>query len=92
MRNAFTAFDTEKGGYILTEDLSTIIEMLGHRLDDRAQKQAMREADPGNTGRLEFERFACYCAKYVEVEEDMEAVAKELREAFLLYDRECNFS
>lgn len=62
--------------------------MLGHRLDDAKQKQAMREADPRNTGELEFEQFAVYASRYVEVEEDLEAVAKELREAFLLYDRD----
>lgn len=62
--------------------------MLGHRLDDAKQKQAMREADPRGSGELEFEQFAVYASRYVEVEEDLEAVAKELREAFLLYDRE----
>lgn len=62
--------------------------MLGHRLDDKGQKQALREADPASTGSLEFEQFAVYASRYVEVEEDMEAIAKELREAFLLYDRE----
>lgn len=90
MKNAFNAFEsTEKKGVILTEDLPTIIEMLGHRLDDRSQKQAIREADPANRGELEFERFALFASKYVDVEEDVEAVAKELREAFLLYDRDC---
>lgn len=62
--------------------------MLGHRLDDQKQKQAIREADPRGTGELEFEAFAVYASRYVEVEEDVEAVAKELREAFLLYDRD----
>lgn len=62
--------------------------MLGQRLDDRQQKQAIREADPLNTGELEFEQFAVYASRYVEVEEDVDAVAKELREAFLLYDRD----
>lgn len=89
MRNAFTAFESpEKKGVIATSDLSTIVEMLGHRLDDQKQKQAIREADPRGTGELEFEAFAVYASRYVEVEEDVEAVAKELREAFLLYDRD----
>lgn len=89
LRNAFTAFESpEKKGVIATSDLATIVEMLGHRLDDRQQKQAMREADPLGTGELEFEQFAVYASRYVEVEEDVEAVAKELREAFLLYDRD----
>lgn len=63
--------------------------MLGHRLDDKALKLAIKEADPAGAGKLEFEPFACFASKYVEVEEDAEAVAKELREAFLLYDRDC---
>lgn len=63
--------------------------MLGHRLDDKSLKQAIKEADPAGAGSVEFEPFACFASKYVEVEEDAEAVAKELREAFLLYDREC---
>lgn len=62
--------------------------MLGHRLDDTKKKQAIREADPGSTGELQFEQFAVYASRYVEVEEDVQAVAKELREAFLLYDRD----
>lgn len=57
-------------------------------MDDRQQKQAIREADPGNTGELNFEQFAVYASRYVEVEEDLDAIAKELREAFLLYDRD----
>ena len=72
----------------MASDLATIVEMLGHRMDDRQQKQALREADPRNTGELDFESFAVYASRYVEVEEDAEAVAKELREAFLLYDRD----
>lgn len=91
LRNAFNAFESsERKGFIPTEDLPTIIEMLGHRLNDQQQKQATREADPRNSGFLEFENFACYASKYVDVEEDLEAIAKELREAFLLYDRDCN--
>lgn len=89
MRNAFNAFESpEKKGVIPVSDLATIVEMLGHRLDDQKQKQAIREADPAGKGELEFEQFAVYASRYVEVEEDVEAVAKELREAFLLYDRD----
>ncbi|XP_055315919.1 troponin C, isoallergen Bla g 6.0101 isoform X2 [Sitodiplosis mosellana] len=89
LRNAFTAFESpEKKGVIMANDLATIVEMLGHRLNDQQQKQALREADPRNSGELDFESFAVYASRYVEVEEDAEAVAKELREAFLLYDRD----
>lgn len=73
----------------MTEDVGTIIEMLGHRLDDKALKEAIKEVDPKNAKEIDFEPFACFASKFVEVEEDAEAVAKELRETFLLYDRDC---
>lgn len=41
------------------------------------------------SGRLEFEEFLQLAIKFI-VEEDDEAMAKELREAFRLYDKEGN--
>lgn len=40
-------------------------------------------------GRLEFEEFIILAAKFI-IEEDVEEMAKELREAFRLYDKEGN--
>lgn len=39
------------------------------------------------SGRLEFDEFVTLAAKFI-VEEDDEAMQKELREAFRLYDKE----
>lgn len=41
------------------------------------------------SGRLEFEEFVQLAAKFI-VEEDDEAMQKELREAFRLYDKQGN--
>lgn len=41
------------------------------------------------SGRLEFEEFVTLAAKFI-VEEDDEAMQKELKEAFRLYDKEGN--
>lgn len=88
LKNAFHAFANEREK-IVTEDIGTILEMLGHRLDDKALKEAVKEVDTKDQGEIDFEPFACFAGRFVEVEEDAEAVAKELRETFLLYDREC---
>lgn len=42
------------------------------------------------SGRLEFPEFVTLAAKFI-VEEDAEAMQKELREAFRLYDKEGKF-
>lgn len=43
------------------------------------------------SGRLEFPEFVTLAAKFI-VEEDAEAMQKELREAFRLYDKEGELS
>ncbi|GAB0094890.1 troponin C [Sergentomyia squamirostris] len=88
LRNAFDAFDTEKNGYIQTDMIGIILEMLGQKLDDKSLAAVIREHDQQQTGQLDFEKFAQLASKYVEVEEDIEAVRRELKEAFRLYDKE----
>jgi len=43
------------------------------------------------SGRLEFDEFITLAAKFI-IEEDTEAMEKELREAFRLYDKEGKFT
>jgi Ca2+-binding EF-hand superfamily protein len=43
------------------------------------------------SGRLEFDEFITLAAKFI-IEEDAEAMEKELREAFRLYDKEGTFT
>lgn len=62
--------------------------MLGVRIDEKTLKAAIAEIDVDETGMFEFEEFCQLAAKYVEVEENPDAVARELKEAFRLYDKE----
>lgn len=68
--------------------IGSILEALGHTLDDKALKALVHEVDQEDTGELDFEEFALLASRFVEVEEDVEAVTAELREAFRLYDKE----
>ncbi|XP_015521226.1 troponin C, isoallergen Bla g 6.0101-like isoform X2 [Neodiprion pinetum] len=86
---AFNAFDPEKKGCISTDMIGTILAMLGHELDDRTLRDLVSELDIDGTGEIQFEEFCMLASRFI-VEEDTEAIAKELREAFLLYDREGN--
>ncbi|XP_063699879.1 troponin C-like [Culicoides brevitarsis] len=89
LRNAFNAFDQEKKGYIGTVMVGTILSMLGHNLDDQMLKEIIAEVDEDGSGEIEFEEFVTLAARFL-VEEDAEAVQKELKEAFRLYDKEGN--
>lgn len=88
LKNVFDTFDLEKKGLIGTDMIGSILEALGHTLDDKALKALVHEVDEDDTGELDFEEFALLASRFVEVEEDVEAVTAELREAFRLYDKE----
>ncbi|XP_077285339.1 troponin C, isoallergen Bla g 6.0101-like isoform X2 [Arctopsyche grandis] len=91
LKNAFDAFDQEKKGVISTDMIGTILEMLGHILDDDTLAEIISEVDQDGSGELEFPEFCQLAAKFLtEEEEDQEAMVKELREAFRMYDKEGN--
>ncbi|XP_012269576.2 troponin C, isoallergen Bla g 6.0101-like [Athalia rosae] len=89
LQMAFNAFDHDKKGCISTDMIGTILAMLGHELDDATLNELIAELDIDGTGELQFEEFCMLASRFI-VEEDTEAIAAELREAFLLYDREGN--
>lgn len=45
LQKAFNAFDQEKNGYISTDMISTILEMLGHPQIDSNLQQIVSEVD-----------------------------------------------
>ncbi|XP_055378304.1 troponin C, isoallergen Bla g 6.0201 [Condylostylus longicornis] len=88
LRNAFAAFDHNSENSVDVADVPTILEMFGQKLDDKAQKKLLSEANPSGAKKLDFNIFCKIFARFIEVEEDADAVARELKEAFRLYDRE----
>nr|AVA17384.1 putative Per a 6 allergen variant [Periplaneta americana] len=89
LKKAFDAFDREKNGFISTDMVGTILEMLGHPLDDDMLEEIISEVDADGSGELEFQEFVTLAARFL-VEEDAEAMQQELKEAFRLYDKEGN--
>lgn len=45
LKNAFDAFDHEKKGVIATDMIGTILEMLGHELDEASLNEIISEVD-----------------------------------------------
>ncbi|XP_052124760.1 troponin C, isoallergen Bla g 6.0101-like isoform X2 [Frankliniella occidentalis] len=89
LRKAFDSFDTENKGCIGTDMVQPILEMFGQKVSGNALKEVIAEADADGSGELEFEEFANLAAKFM-VEEDTSMLKDELRQAFLLFDREGN--
>ncbi|KAL5291906.1 tnc-2 family protein [Megaselia abdita] len=62
---------------------------MGQPFDKKILDELIEEVDEDKSGRLEFGEFVQLAAKFI-VEEDAEAMQKELREAFRLYDKQGN--
>lgn len=89
MRKAFQMFDTQKTGFIETLRLKTILNSMGQMFEESELQALIDDNDPEDTGKVNFDGFCNIAAHFLE-EEDAEAIQKELKEAFRLYDREGN--
>ncbi|XP_058824234.1 troponin C isoform X2 [Topomyia yanbarensis] len=90
MRKAFQMFDTTKSGFIDTSKISTIFDTLGQKFDEGELQDLIEQEDPEETGKVNFNGFANIASNFLVEDEDAEAMEKELKEAFRLYDREGN--
>ncbi|XP_030761812.1 troponin C, isoallergen Bla g 6.0201-like [Sitophilus oryzae] len=91
LKSTFDAFDVEKKGFISTEMIGTILDMLGTQLIGNELESVICEIDEDGNGEVNFEEFANLAARFlVEDDEDTDAIQTELKGAFRLYDREGN--
>jgi len=89
LQKAFNSFDSQKTGSIPCEMVSDILRLMGQPFDKKILDDLILEVDEDKSGRLEFVEFVQLAAKFI-VEEDAEAMQKELKEAFRLYDKDGN--
>ncbi|XP_076249926.1 troponin C-like [Rhynchophorus ferrugineus] len=89
LKRAFSMFDSTKNGTIDREKVRTILTTLGHSYDEKELEQMLADEDPEETGTVNLDAF-CRVASHFLENEDEEALQKELKEAFRLYDKEGN--
>ncbi|XP_070502700.1 troponin C, isoallergen Bla g 6.0101-like [Chironomus tepperi] len=88
LRDAFNVFDNEKKGAISLDIIGTILELLGHAVEEDELDDILDEFDEDESGEIEFAEFVKLASRFVEPEEDYDQLRKELREVFMLYDKE----
>ncbi|CAH1956205.1 unnamed protein product [Acanthoscelides obtectus] len=89
LKRAFSMFDSSKKGNIEKEKVRTILTTLGHTYDDAELDALLDGEDPEDSGVVNFDSFCRVAGHFLENEDD-EALQKELKEAFRLYDKEGN--
>ncbi|KAL3267698.1 hypothetical protein HHI36_006830 [Cryptolaemus montrouzieri] len=89
LKEIFNAFDLEKSGNIGVEMIGQILDMLGQQLSQEDLQAIVAEIDADGNGVMSFDEFAQLAARFlIEEEEDTEAILRELKDAFRLYDKE----
>ncbi|CAL4088431.1 unnamed protein product, partial [Meganyctiphanes norvegica] len=89
LRKCFTMFDSSKKGCIEKEKIRTILNILGAQYVPEELETLLQENDKEESGMLNFQCFVRVVGHFME-EQDEEAMQKELKEAFRLYDKEGN--
>merc|ERR1711872_376118 len=88
LKRCFDGFADEDGA-IPADNVGGILAMMGMKVKPSALREIIEDIDEDGSGLLEFGEFCRLAAKFL-VEEDEEALKKELKEAFRIYDKEGN--
>ncbi|XP_077283087.1 troponin C-like isoform X1 [Arctopsyche grandis] len=88
LKRAFSMFDSSKQGKIEKEKVRTILNTMVYSYDDKELETLLDGEDNEGTGKLDFDSF-CRVATHF-LDEDDEALQRELKQAFRLYDKEGN--
>merc|ERR1719505_55697 len=87
LKKCFDGFADEEGA-IPADNVGSILSMMGMKVKPSALREIIQDIDEDGSGLLEFAEFCQLAAKFL-VEEDEEALKKELKEAFRIYDKDC---
>ena len=86
IKDHFLMFDQEGKGYITIQNLGIALRSLGYHVEEKDLKEIMNEFDRNKNCQIDFDEF--YHLVTVKMKNPLSE--DELREAFLLFDKDNN--
>ncbi|ELT95536.1 hypothetical protein CAPTEDRAFT_91144, partial [Capitella teleta] len=86
-KEAFKMFDKDRSGAISRTELADVMRILGNNPTDTEINNLMSELDKNENGLIEFDEFLVLMSAHLK---DPEDEARELRDAFQIFDRDGN--
>jgi calmodulin len=88
LKKGFEGFDKENSGIISGTAMQMIFKMMGVNVQKNQLDEAILEVGgDANEGKFDFYQFCGVASKFL-IEEDVEQMREELKEAFRIYDKE----
>jgi len=88
LKKGFEGFDKEGSGTINQTTMQMILKSMSVECNKTDMDNYAAEVDEEDSGKFTFLQFCSVAAKFM-VEDDEEQMKEELKEAFRIYDKEC---
>jgi len=86
MRKSFSLFDKDGDGTISTVELGTVLECMGHTVNEKQLHAMIEQLDADQSGTVDFNEFSQLMYEIMKAPE----LEEEIKEAFRVFDKDQN--
>lgn len=91
LKEIFDQFDIEKTGLCPLKIIPTTLSTLGVKMKEEDMAKLIQEVDANGSGTIEFLEYIELAQRYIEPEDDYNKLYSELRQVFMIFDKERKF-
>lgn len=91
LKEIFEVFDVEKTGLCPLTIIPMTLSTLGVKMKEEEMEKLIKEVDANGSGTIDFQEYIALAQRYIEPEDDYNKLYSELRQVFMIFDKEREF-